>query len=426
MIAAYLALGLSVALATPPWEANDEVDHVRNVETLAEGRAYRIPSTAIGEGSGDAGLEPHQAPLYYLILAGWQTLVGEPATDPEPRARSVVAGIVAPRRGEPLYAHEGPQEEADRRLVRTLRLPGLAFGCGLILLAWATARRLSADAWTPVVAAAVAASVPKFIFLSAVVNNDNLVALLGGALTFAAVLLLTGGATRRARAGLSTALGILLGALILTKITGFFLAVPVVLAAVWAARDRREGIENVALAAGAAVLVSGWWLIRNAIWYGDPLASRATRDYLGILVEPVYGAFEQAFVRLPQGVWESAWYNSGWNQFDWSWPLYAPFWALAAVGAAGYGAAVVRRRAGKGEWLLGAFALSAVATVWAIGLTTPQTQARVGFGGLAAIACLLALGFERLGIPVPARFALPLLGFAGTAAALVDDVINVY
>jgi 4-amino-4-deoxy-L-arabinose transferase-like glycosyltransferase len=311
--------------------------------------------------------------------------------------------------------------------VRTLRLPGLALGCGLILLTWVTARRVSLDPWTPVVAAAVAGSVPKFVFLSAVVNNDNLVAFLGAALTLVAIAISTdGGRSRRKRAALSVLLGLLTGAIILAKVTGAFLAVPAALAVAWAARDRREGVENLGLMAVAAIAVCGWWFARNAIWYGDPLATEATRDYLGILVEPVYGTLEQAFVRLPQGVWKSAWYNSGWNQFDWWWPLYAPFWLLAGAGVGGFALMLRRREGGRWAWLLAAFALSAIATVWAIGLTTPQTQARVGFGGLAAVACLVAVGFERLRLPVAARFALPVLGFGATAAALIDDVLNVY
>lgn len=60
----FVVFALAVAILTPAWEAADEPAHVLNVETLVRGHWYRI--------EGNAGLEPHQPPLYYLVLAGWQ------------------------------------------------------------------------------------------------------------------------------------------------------------------------------------------------------------------------------------------------------------------------------------------------------------------------------------------------------------------
>lgn len=431
IVALYLSLSLAIALLTPPWEANDEADHVRNVETLVRGRAYRIPKQRIGTTREAVGLEPHQPPLYYMILAGWQGLLGDAARTPAPTGRTVVGGVVAPRRGEPLYAHDTPTESADRRLVRRLRLPGVAFGVVVILLTAATARRLTDDVWTPVVASAIVASVPKFSFLSAVVNNDNLVNVLAACGTFLGVVAAStpGTAATSRRVLLSVALGLLAGALVLAKVSALMFALPLALAAFFAGRNGRERTLLVASVVGGAIVVSGWWLVRNQIWYGDPLASEATHSYLGALVSPANGALEQAFVKLPQGVWKSAWYNSGWNQFDWPWWAYFPFSLLAALGFAGFIRATrwtppsPRRNS---QWLLLVFAASAAAIIWVVGLSTPQTQARIGFGGLAAIGCTIAIGFEQLGLPLAGRLLLPLLGLAGTTFAFFEDVLGVY
>ena len=52
LVAVWLALALTVAVATPAFEATDEHDHIRNATTLAQGHGYRI-------GAG-AGLESHR------------------------------------------------------------------------------------------------------------------------------------------------------------------------------------------------------------------------------------------------------------------------------------------------------------------------------------------------------------------------------
>ena len=67
---AYSVLALAIALLTPPGEANDEPSHVRNVENILRGGLYRI--------TPNSGSESHQAPLYYLTLAGWQRVSGIP------------------------------------------------------------------------------------------------------------------------------------------------------------------------------------------------------------------------------------------------------------------------------------------------------------------------------------------------------------
>jgi hypothetical protein len=48
------------------------------------------------------------------------------------------------------------------------------------------------------------------------------------------------------------------------------------------------------------------------------------------------------------------------------------------------------------------------------------------FLGLAAFGCLVALGLERLPLPVIARFVFLALGLAGTLFALQTDVWQVY
>ena len=78
-----------------------------------------------------------------------------------------------------LYQHAIPIDGDDQRALDPFRLIGVLLGAIDCAPTAAAARRVSRDPWTPVVAAAFVAFVPKFIFLSGVVNNDNLSNTLG-------------------------------------------------------------------------------------------------------------------------------------------------------------------------------------------------------------------------------------------------------
>jgi hypothetical protein len=85
ILAGFIALASFIALKTPAWESVDEPSHVQNIEALVSGHWYGMNSNcqlrlfvAKPYFVHCSGLEAQQAPLYYLVLAGWQTLVGLP------------------------------------------------------------------------------------------------------------------------------------------------------------------------------------------------------------------------------------------------------------------------------------------------------------------------------------------------------------
>jgi Dolichyl-phosphate-mannose-protein mannosyltransferase len=415
-----VAAGL-VSFWTGPWEATDEPDHVRNTVTLVRGRLYRIGPRG--------GIESFQPPLYYIGLAGWhKALFLEPAR-PSPEFELSAEG--------PIVKERYPGSEADASRVHRLRLPSIACGVIVVLLTWAAARRLSTDPWTPVVAAAIVAGVPKLVFVSAVVNNDNLLNALGALLVFLVVRWVTQPPSSTARRiGAAAVLGMVLGALILTKLTALPMVVGVVVALVCIGERLGERLLLVLASAASAALVSGWWLIRNVVTYGDPLALSETKAFLRehVPINIVGGDpfLERVLVTIPRGLFERTFYVSGWNQPPFTWPGWAHllFWLLALGALAG----LFRSRratpspASRSRVLLvlALFLLGALASVWAVGLQITDVQGRHAFGGLAAFGCLAAVGLERLRLPVAARFTLPVAGLVGTAVAIHQDVWNVY
>ena len=251
----FVTLSLFVAIATPWGEANDEPDHVHNVETIVDGHWYRIRR--------DAWLQPHQPPLYYLGLAGWQQLLGVPEEDEMVRdlhRYSPKAPVV--------FRHDQANDGSAQRLFTLLRLPNIVLGLATILLTAAIARRVSCDRWTPVIAAALVAPIPKFVFLSGVINNDNLATALAAAATLLALALVTTRLTPRGHLVGAGALGILAGLLAITKFSTLPLTAAFVLALVLA--RTRQWLWSLVVFGGAFIATSGWWFAMNTYWYGDP------------------------------------------------------------------------------------------------------------------------------------------------------------
>jgi hypothetical protein len=417
-----------VAMLNPPWEAPDENFHVQNVETLVGGHWYRIEP--------GAGLEPHQPPLYYLLLAALQKVSGVPtrATSPVNATHTFYCvgehdRRVIPLGGRPLYCdtfrHNLAQESGDKRLVRLLRIPSVVFGIGVLLLTGAVARRLSKDPWTPFVAAAFVAGVPGFIFVSAIVNNDGLVNLLSAAAVLSALVFVRRApTTTREGAMYAAGLGALLGLLLLTKLYGPAAVITVIVAIWLAARNSPNPSRlrfNFAVIAGVALLVvSAWWLLQNQRWYGDALALSRTHDYLaprlGLGAPRHYGASRIILHDVLPRLWETFYYNSAIGKLLW-FPLIACVLCLALPG----------RRAlayTTGELVLvGSAALGGALALVIVALQTSVFRVSTAYLGLPALACLAALGLERVPINRAVRLLVPIVGCTITLVILVHNVI---
>jgi 4-amino-4-deoxy-L-arabinose transferase-like glycosyltransferase len=413
---AFAFLSFAVAVLTPAWEAPDEPYHVLNVETLVRGHWYRI--------QGDAGLEPHQPPLYYLGLAGWQKSFRTPARRPHPvgiSLRKFVTDNPCSYDVCTTYRHDVPQESAEKRLVLLLRIPSILCGIGVLLFTAAAARRLSRDRWTPVVAAALVASVPRFVFLSGSVNNDNLSNVLAAALLFIAVAFLTRSPqTFREGWSLALALGVLSGSLLLTKVSAAALVFAVVVAIVLGTERARPRVELLALAGGSALVVSSFWLVQNQRWYGDPLAITRSREYLtpilGLGYPRHYGAARILLVDAPRLLYRNFWYDSTLG--------HLPLWLLliVAVGGLAIPSARTAPRNTPQLILLAAFVASALFAFGAVIMQSATARASIAYIGLPALCCLAALGLERLRIPLALRFVGPLVGVSVTALGIAGII----
>jgi 4-amino-4-deoxy-L-arabinose transferase-like glycosyltransferase len=154
-----------------------------------------------------------------------------------------------------------------------------------------------------------------------VVNNDNLTNTLGGLLTFLLVVFVFRFRQEGERApapGWTAAIVAALGLLVLTKASTMPLALAAVVAIAGTRSSWRDRLSMLGVTTGSALAVCGWWLVQNQFRYGDPLAHRASIDYLGPIGgigARVFGSppiFQLLFVDVPAKVYDSFCYNSGW------------------------------------------------------------------------------------------------------------------
>ena len=280
--AGYCALGIVYLLATPAFEASDELVHYPYVKYLADGRG--LPPPVSDRALNPAQQEATQPPLYYALAAlatAWLDTgsAGAPYTiNPHARIGEPAAtdnrNMVVPASGD---------EGLERRLVlavRLIRLLSLAMGLGTVLLTYQLARLVAPTRPDLALGAAlVNATVPGFLFIAASVNNDNLVTLLASLTLYLLLRIVRAGAVggedagAQPRVGPLVLLGLALGGAALAKLGGLLLA-PVVAVGLgyvaWRRHDWWGLVRWGAIVGGVAFACAGWWYLRNWALFGDP------------------------------------------------------------------------------------------------------------------------------------------------------------
>lgn len=263
------------------------------------------------------------------------------------------------------------------------RLPSVLAMAGVPLVAWLLAGRLLGPR-AAVVAALLVALLPQAGFVGGYVNADALGALSGALVLWRLVAGMRDGWT----APRSAWLGVACGVALLSRLTAW----PVVAVAGLVLLASRRG-RPALVAAGACLLVAGWWLAWNAAQYGEPTGALT----LGRAIPPMQAA-ERAAMLTVAGL--AAWWATTAGSFvacfgymdRW---LPAPVYWLALL--AGLAALPGLRRLDGPEGAL----LAAVAAVAAFSLLVSlardyQPQGRYLFPALAAVAVLLARGWSVL------------------------------
>ncbi len=287
IFALHLAFALFYVAAIPPLSGPDEYAHVRYVRQLVEERALPVLTDVRQTRDTRTGAIAQHPPLSYLL-------------------------------GAPLYlaARVGGEDLA----ARALRLASVALGAGTLAVFWLLLRENfpnRRELWPA--ALAFAALLPHFLLLSSVWNNDGLLIFLS-TLWLLYFLRLTRDAEAQTPRGWAF-LGLLWGALLLTKATALVYVVPVALFLVFQLARRQRGARAVVTHLGAfmvpGLLIGGWWFVRFYFMIGriQPIPDLG---YENLLLSSPLELLLHPNAPLLAGRFVAGAMRSIWGQVDWT------------------------------------------------------------------------------------------------------------
>ena len=413
----YLALALSYGVVTPLFEAPDEHLHYFTAKFIA--REGRLPTTL---NPGLMGQEAAQPPLYYILASAAVRIADaagpdeqlwlNPKADPaDPRGES----LARPPINVNLFIH-GPAEawpwHGYALAAHLMRLLSAAFGLGTLLCIYGAGRTVwPANPDRALLATGLIAFLPQFAFVHAVVTNDAAITFFSAAALWQLLRLTNGkpGTAARASSASLLLLGLTIGLAMLSKAAGllllvFCVAVLAVCAVAGRRHHRRSDLFRVALLVLApAVLLGGWLLWRNWIFYGDPTAASQFVRLAG--GERPY-TLRQVWHDMDR-VWFSLFAFFGWMNVRppvWIWLVWSAIAVVAGAGAIRTVSGSFRRRTTAGSpatlllhpavILFSWFVLVALAWLQFM-LRTPADQGRLFFPALVPMALGTAYGLSR-------------------------------
>ncbi|MDH7487708.1 MAG: glycosyltransferase family 39 protein [Anaerolineae bacterium] len=431
----FLGLGVTYSLVNPIFESPDEVWHYEYVRYLAEGHGLPVSDLVAEMPWHQEGSQP---PLYYLLGAGltfWiDTSDAEAVIRYNPHA---AVGLADAPDNKNMVAHSAPEAFPYRGTVlaaHVVRLLSVLMGVATVACTYLIALTIFPGRRTlAALAAAIVAFNPQFIFISASVNNDNLVTLCSAvalllvciwwqgdrpaclalpptlsqgergrkrcplrlslplALTPALTPILSQGEER------AVLLGLVAGLAAISKLSGLLLFpfIALVLAVMaWRRRSFRALMVWGVQAGLPFLAVAGWWYWRNWRLYDEPLGLTAM---FAVLPARTKGPDLAELLARAEGVFRSAWAVFGWfNVVADPW-LYAVYGGLTLAGVLGLGVLFVRRlrrgdRAGLATLVWpGLWSLIVVAGL--VGWSQKRyPQGRLLFPAISAASVLLAAG----------------------------------
>ncbi|MBI3957976.1 MAG: glycosyltransferase family 39 protein [Chloroflexi bacterium] len=438
ILCCFLLLGLVYSIATPVLEASDELNHYPFVEHLARGKGLPVQQPGQESHFGQEGSQP---PLYYALAAALTFWIDtgdlSDLLDLNPHARR---GVPLAEDNKNMIVHTERESFPWRGTVlavHIIRLFSVLLGVGTVLCTYLLTRRLFPGQPTLALGAmALNAFLPMFLFISASVNNDNLVVLLSSLVLLLMVRLAQEGSRRRDLLLLGGLIGLAclskLSGLALLPLAGLALALPRIAdsqnRAGWRAIQR--WVVDFGLVLLPALLIAGWWFARNWQLYGDPTGLNAMLAVAGGRPE------EFALIDL-LGEFQGFRINF-WGLFGAVNVLMRPLWVyrlldvFTLVSVAGLGVWLWRLRRNR---RLSAGLLFLIPAAW-IGLEfvalvrwtslTAASQGRLMFPTISAIFLLLLLGWSswlpprwrRIGIALPVAFLFVLAVSAPLTAIL--------
>lgn len=428
---AFLVLAVIYSFVTPPFESPDEVGHFGYVVHILNTRS--LPVQRVGM-LGEA----HQPPLYYVIAA----LSAMPAdlTDSSGQFRPNPEFVWAGRGGSDVSVGLHGSAETFPFRGHSLALHLARFSSVLmstitvtftVLIGWKVSPKTSL---VGLLAGALVAFNPQYLFISGSVNNDNLLTMISTVSWWQIIRAMQKPDQRRQWAYI----GVLIGAAFLAKVNGgLVIGLAAGIALLIRTLEQRSPkllLDGVGMMTVVAVLVSGWWFVRNQILYGDPLGWNIYKQVFAVNLR--YTPLQWSDIRHFFSVqFRSFWGVFGWMNVpspDWFYRFYG---ILCILGLLGLIARVFQHWSGKGSsteqsnsenryallFILFVFLVQEAYMLAVITQCNPSCyQGRYLFPAIAPIGVTLAWGLTGF---LPQRHRItPIVAFAGLVGFIAISI----
>jgi len=402
-LVAFLSLGTLYSVVNPLFEAPDEVWHYEFVRWVATGKGLPVYSDA---GERPWAQEGSQPPLYYLLgslLTFWiDTRDAGEVIRYNPHAAPGRADVYGNVNMMAHTLHEAFPYQGTVLAAHVVRLGSVLLGAGTVLFTYLISLCIfPRQKWLAFGAAAINAFNPQFIFISASINNDNLVNFAGALGVWVLLRLWRGQLTN----SMAIAAGVVLGIAALSKLSGLVLAPLAGIATIvgaWRCRSVRALVRTGAGMIATAAVVAGWWYARNWTLYGDALG---LKGMFAVLAPRTQGPTLHELLGRVEGVWKSSWAVFGWfNVLADAW-VYALYTGLALIALGGLVRLALRKKKPVFSTENGFLDLSALALLglwWLVLLISLLTwaqlrypQGRMLFPAISAASVLLMVGLAE-------------------------------
>lgn len=409
---AFFFVGLLYLYGTPHFEASDSDEHVGVIKWIAETGMLPVQSAQHDHLHAQ---EASQPPLYYLLMAPVWSAMDTSDFDDFFQLNPLVYMGHPERLGNrslAFYRQPYPPDIQGASLaLYVIRLLTLGLATVSVAAMFQSARTaLPGRPGFAVLATALTAFNPMFLFISVSVSNDVLVTTFASLACWLALLTLRLGFDSRR----SVILGMLIGLAALSKLSGLALAPVVALAGawlLWRTGDRRGFVILIGAITLATLLLTGWWFLRNLALYGELFGTATMLENFGGRNIPLAQLLLEEF----EGLRISYWGLFGSFSIFTHRIHYLLMDALSLLGFLGLLVFLAQHRRNRlmlsiVGFLASYLALGGVTLIW-WALQTTGSTGRLLFPYSIAIGILLALGIRALRVPAALIF-LPMFAFS--------------
>jgi hypothetical protein len=205
--------------------------------------------------------------------------------------------------------------------------------------------------WLTLAAGSLIAFNPMFLYLGAAVNNDVPAGLAGAAITYVSLRLIRSGYNHR----FALILGAIYGLALLIKfnLLAMLAVIEVSLLLVFIISPRNQTdkgwiklFQATGIIIGVALLISGWWYVRNILLYGEPTGFLTLTDIWGFR-DPSTGVG----LTIPElrYAWSTLWARFGYGQIPVPSSIYVISGILCGIGGIGLILSFIRGRRAESE-----------------------------------------------------------------------------